>query len=214
MSFLSKLFSSKDNVSQQGAYVRPNIAPIPSVNNAGAVFHLKGKPDAEGLYPGELVMLAVAEKYKTTESKFPGYLMHDYEIANPPKVLNDLYGRGYLEYGKLSDSLGTFKLQELKDIASALGVPASGKKADIIERISGADEQQLGAYVKERTWKLTDKGKNELKANPYVTYFLEKHTYSVKEVGIDIWTINAEFVKDPKRPYRDYIYRQLDNLIR
>ena len=29
-------------------------------------------------------------------------------------------------------------------------------------------------------------------------------------MGIDIWTINAEFVKDPKRPYRDYIYRQLD----
>ena len=30
--------------------------------------HLKGKPDANGLYPAELVMLYYAEKYKVTEA--------------------------------------------------------------------------------------------------------------------------------------------------
>lgn len=215
MSFLSKLFGSKINelTSQVKQQVEQGVKSVSSSAsiNGGAILHLKGVPDAEGLYPAEIVMLAVAEKYKTTESKFPGYLSYDYEIANPPKMLQDLFNRGYLEYGKCSDSLSNLKVQELKDIASSLGIATTGKKADIIERLANTDDSQLEAYVKDRTWKLTERGASELKANPYIAYFLEKHSYSVKEVGIDLFSVNKEYVKEPKRPYRDVIYRQLND---
>ena len=69
--------------------------------------HLKGKPDAYGLYPAELVMLSLAEKYKTTETNFPSYLTHTYEISNPLKMLKDLHNRGFLETGSAKDCLPT-----------------------------------------------------------------------------------------------------------
>lgn len=211
MSFFSSLFgkkSVKNNNQPKVEKVETNkrIANTPSL-------HLKGKPDAYGLYPAELVMLSLADKYKTTETNFPGYLTHTYEISNPLKMLKDLHNREFLETGSAKDCLPGFKLTELKEIAVALNVPVKGKKADIIDQLSSVSEDALGTYVKERTWKLTEKGAEALKANPYIQYFLDKHCYSVTEVGVNIWTVNEEFVKDSKRPYRDIIYSQLNKVM-
>ncbi len=172
--------------------------------------HLKGKPDSNGLYPSELVMLAVAEKHKTDEVNFYQSFLDTYEIANPAKMLKSLHSRGYIEVSDAKSGLAQLKLAELKEIAASLGVEVKGKKADIIARLSEEDDDSLSQYVKERTWKLTESGQKALAANPYILYFLEEHPYSVRTVGVDIWTVNKEFVDDPKRPYRDIIYRQLN----
>ena len=71
--FGSKINELSSQVKQQAEQSVKSVS-APAQINEGAILHLKGVPDAEGLYPAELVMLAVAEKYKTTESKFPGYL--------------------------------------------------------------------------------------------------------------------------------------------
>lgn len=102
-------------------------------------------------------------------------------------------------------------LKTMRNGRSSLGVAVKGKKADIVAQLSEVDEDSLSQFVKERTWKLTESGQEALKANPYIQYFLEKHPYNVTEVGVDIWTVNKEFVKNPKRPYRDIIYRQLND---
>lgn len=172
--------------------------------------HLRGKPDAYGLYPSELVMLSLAGKYKTTETNFPSFLMHTYEISNPLKMLKDLHSRGFLEIGSAVDCLPELKLTELKEVAVALNISVKGKKAEIINQLSSVSEDALDAYIKERTWKLTEKGNEALKANLYIQYFLDKHNYSVTDVGVSIWTVNEEFIKNPKRPYRDIIYSQLN----
>lgn len=188
--------------------------PTPETNRGATkipTFHLKGKPDANGLYPSELVMLAVAERYSTTETKFPGYLSYTYEVANPLKMLKDLQARGFLKIGSPIDALPNLKLSELKEIASSLSIAAKGNKADIVSQLSEVDEEQLGKYVENRLWKRTESGETALKANPYIQYFLDKHNYNISEVGVDIWFVNEELVKDPKRPYRDIIYRQLNN---
>ena len=173
--------------------------------------HLKGKPDVNGLYPPELVMLSFAERYKISETNFPAYLTNKYAIANPAKMLKSLKARGYIEVGPSKDSLSGFKVTELKEIAASLGIEVKGKKADIIAKLSEVEEESLGRFVTSHNWKLSEKGQTALDANPYIQYFLEKHSYNVGDVGVDIWTVNNEFVKNPNRPFRDIIYIQLND---
>lgn len=210
MPFFSSLFSKKTSSNNQAkiknAEINKDSADTPSL-------HLRGKPDTYGLYPGELVMLSLAEKYKTTETVFPSYLTQTYEIANPLKMLKDLQKRMFIDIGTAKDCLLELKLTELKEIAAALNISVKGKKAEIIGQLSVVSEDALSPFVKERSWKLTEKGIEALKANPYIQYFLEKHKYDVTEVGINIWTVNEEFVKGPKRPYRDIIYGQLNRVM-
>ena len=171
----------------------------------------KGMPDAAGLYPSDLVMLSIAEKYKVTETNFPSFLFERYQITDPERTLRELEEQGFLKVGRPKDALSGFKVAELKEIASELGIQVKGKKADIISQLSEIDDEMLGAIVTELTWKLTERGQEELKANPYVQYFLDRHSYDVTEVFVTIWTVNEEFVKNPGRPYRDIIYRQLND---
>ena len=98
----------------------------------------------------------------------------------------------------------------MKELANSIGIVVKGKKADIISQLSDVEEEELAVFVKERLWKLTEKGKEELNSNPYIQFFLEQHHYELKSVGVDIWTVNQEFVKNPNRPYRDIIYKQLN----
>ena len=191
----------------------PEQKPVPAIKREPTrtpTFHLRGKPDTDGLYPSELVMLAVAEKYKTSETNFPGYLTYTYEVSNPLRTLKSLQSRGFLEVGSPVDVLPSFKLTELKEIAANIGITVKGKKADILSQLSEVDEAQLAQYVKERSWKLTNTGRAALDRNPYVSYFLAAHNYNLSQVDVDIWSVNEEFIKNPKRPYRDIIYRQLN----
>ena len=178
---------------------------------ATPILHLRGKADSNGLYPSELVMLAVAERYKTTETNFPDYFMRKYEIINPLKMLKSLQTRGFIEVGCSKDMLPSLKVAELKEIAAAIGVEVKGKKADIVLALSDLASDKIDGFIKERKWKLTDLGQAALKQNSYVQYFLDTHEYDVSMVGVTIWTVNEDFVKDTKRPYRDVIYRQLND---
>lgn len=209
MGVLSSLFGKKDK--NEATQIQRTVSKTKKDAIKPPTLHLKGKPATNGLYPSELVMLAVAERYRVSDVQFPGYLTYTYEVANPLKMLKDLQSRGFLKIGSPIDMLPNFKLPELKEIATSLGITAKGKKADIILQLSKIDEEKLGKFVKERSWKLTESGKEALKTNPYIQYFLDKHNFNISEIGVDIWSVNEEFVKDPKRPYRDIIYRQLNN---
>lgn len=211
MGIFKSLFGKKDN---QDA---PQPQSTPVVNTSAQrspvsspKLHMRGKPDEKGLYPGELVLLHVAERYKVSETNYPGHLTYQYEIANPVKALKNLQSRGFIEVGSAYDALPSYKVNELKEIAAAIGVTVKGKKADIISQLSEIEESKIGAFVKDRNWKRTAAGQAALDANPYIDYFLGKHDYNVTEVGVNIWTVNEDFLKNPRQPYRDVIYRQLN----
>ena len=133
-----------------------------------------------------------------------------YGIPNPSKILMSLYEGGYLEPGSIKDYLPNYKVPELKEIATALNVPTKGKKADIVSRLQAVDENELGQYVKEKNWKRTESGDQELNDNPYISFFLENHNYNLEQFDIDVWSVNQDFIKNPKRPYRDIIWGQLN----
>ena len=208
MSFFSSLFRKKP--ADKKHPFKEEVAERQDPQTTITTLHLKGKPDANGLYPAELVMLSLAESFKITETCFPRFLTSNYEISNPLKMLQDLHSRMFLDIGDAKDCLATFKLTELQEIAATLNVPVKGKKADIVAQFSDVSEEELSVVVKDRTWKLSSQGRDALNANPYIQYFLEKHNYDITEVDVDIWTVNAEFVKNPKQPYRDIIYGQLN----
>ena len=208
MGLFSNIFGKKDNAKAKISTTTKVKVETPTLLHPS--IQLKGEPDVNGLYPSELVMLSYAKKYKTNETNYPAYFTNTYEIANPAKMLKSLQAKGYIEVGCAKDALDGFTLPELKEMATSLGIMAKGKKADIISQLSEVDEEHLFRFVKQRTWNLTESGKAALDANPYIQYFLQKHPYNVNEVGVDIWTVNTVFVKNPKRPFRDIIYRQLN----
>jgi len=213
MGIFKSLFGKKDNQDAP----QPQLTPVVNTSAqrspvSSPKLHMRGKPDEKGLYPGELVLLHVAERYKVSETNYPGYLTYQYEIANPVKALKNLQSRGFIEVGSAYDALPSYKVNELKEIAAAIGVTVKGKKADIIYQLSEIEESKIGAFVKDRNWKRTATGQAALDANPYIGYFLGKHDYNVTEVGVNIWTVNEDFLKNPRQPYRDVIYRQLNSV--
>lgn len=211
MKFLDKLFSNKKQVANNRDTQTNVISEKKEkLGQLAPSFHLRGVADSEGLYPSEIVMLHEAEKYKTNESQFPHYLTSTYEITNPSKMLMDLNARGYLVEGNSVDSIIGLKLPELKEIATNCGITVSGKKSDIIDRLSEVGEETLSLYIKDHFWKLTGKGRNEIDANPYIGFFLEKHEYSLSDVGVDIWAVNKGYLSNTKRPYRDAIWELLN----
>lgn len=208
MSLFSALFGKKKN--EVAAVKITTSIPTNTATEASPSFHLRGKPDSNGLYPSELVMLAVAERYKTTETNFSNYFLQKYEIANAPKMLKSLHSRGFLEIGSPVDMLPSLKVPELKELAAAIGVAVKGKKADIIATLSEVDSEVLANFINDRKWKLTSQGQTALHTNPYIQYFLDTHSYDLASVGITIWSVNQEYLTNPNQFYRDVIYRQLN----
>ena len=209
MSIFSVLFGKKKDETPTVKSSVPKTANITA--EATPNLHLRGKADSNGLYPSELVMLAVAERYKTTETNLSDYFMRKYEIINPLKMLKSLQARGFIDVGSPIDMLPSLKVAELKEIALGVGLEIKGKKADIVSALSNVAPDKIDGFIKERKWKLTERGQVALKQNPYIQYFLDAHEYDITMVGITIWTVNEDFAKDTKRPYRDVIYRQLND---
>ena len=207
MSFFASLFRKKSLDTRQ---LPIKTAEMHEESKNIPVLHLKGKPDIYGLYPAELIMLSIAERYEVSETDFPRWLIHKFEIYNPVNILKNLQDRMFLEIGNVMDYLPRLKLAELKELAIALNVSDKGKKTEIIERLTSVPEDVLSNVIKKRMWRLTNKGIEAVKANPYIQYFLEKHSYDTTEVGVDIWMINNAVIEAPKMKYRDIIYRQLN----
>ena len=120
MSLFSSLFGKKKD---ETPTVKTSVPkPAKAATEATPNLHLRGKADKNGLYPSELVMLAVAERYKINETNFSDYFMRKYEIVNPPKMLKSLQTRGFLEIGSPIDMLPGLKVAELKEIAAGVGL--------------------------------------------------------------------------------------------
>lgn len=124
MGFLTILRKNdKGKMKDRGAVETGQEALMPK-----STVHIKGKPDTNGLYPSELIMLSFAKRYKTNETNFPAYLGNMYGIDNPKEMLKTLQANGYIEIGSAIDVLASFKVSELKEMASPFGIEAKGKK--------------------------------------------------------------------------------------
>lgn len=154
-------------------------------------------PSRRGLYPAQILLLEYCSygKYPEPKNGYPGFWWFEYGIRDVGAALKDLEISGFIELGSLSDSVGSLRVQELKDILSSHGERITGKKDVLVERAQKvATNEELSSAGVVAKYRLTDIGKMELEENAYVPY-MHKHPYKTTEdsrfgMTFNVWSIN------------------------
>lgn len=160
----------------------------------------------QGLYPHEILMLEYAHTYKTSSNNFQGFWKYQYYVDEPQILLSKLCEQGFIEIGDVSSVIENMKVVDIKKELLEIGETTTGKKADLVQRLlQKADLEQLGSKYRERYYRLTPKGQQEVEENQYVVY-LHKHPY------MSVWEMNRFLHNDnpQKLKYRDIIWRELN----
>lgn len=130
-------------------------------------------PSKRGLYPAEILLLEYCSKgtYPGPKNGYPGFWWCAYGIRDVGAALKSLEERGYIAWGSVRDAVGGFTVAQLKDLLTSQNMPATGKKADPVERVlSGVPDEALIAAGAQRKYILTETGRLELDENAYVPY--------------------------------------------
>lgn len=168
------------------------------------------KPGPSGLYPHEVLMLSYAEKYLVQGAEYPGFWWYQYGVKDPDGLLKDLASRGYLCMGGIAQALANAKVPELKEACKELGLKVSGKKDELIIRLSEHDsELESRGMFQERYYALTEKGLLALDEEPYVPW---AHANMRPEIGLTIWTIGEKVGGGGRRHWRDYQWGELNRV--
>ncbi len=112
----------------------------------------------------ELYFLKYLDGVNVNDPNIAGYWTHEYNI-NYADVLKQYLGQGLLVVSDEKD-LHNFKVAELKQILSEKGLPKTGRKEELINRIhDNFTPDELTKYIKsnEQYYKLTAKGKEMVK---------------------------------------------------
>ena len=157
-------------------------------------------PSARGLYVAEIMLLDYCSqgKYPKPKGGYPGLWWFKYGIRDGGHALESLKDRGFVQWAPKARSLGTLKVEELKQMLSNEGLPAVGKKADLVAAIeTGIPEERLVIPDYVPKYELTDLGKAELEDNSYVPY-MHRHNHLTTEDArfgktFTVWDINRLF---------------------
>ena len=161
----------------------------------------------------ELIMLFYSEKYKVGEKNYPQYLLYDYGIAFPDEVLRNLQQKDLIRIAKAKESLHKLKLSELKTIASNNGLKTTGKKESIVNELKKKlTDEDAERYISDRYWMPTERGAELLETQAYIGFYLEKHPYSLREIGLDISEYAKLFSKSNNRKVRDVLWGEFNRM--
>ena len=154
-------------------------------------------PTTNGLYVGEVLLLEYCSygKYPKPASGYPGFWWFEYGIRDVGHMLESLEKRGYLEWCSAEQGLAALKVDELKQILEHNGFPVSGKKADLIRRVSIC-VPNIAVILPDscKKYQLTSLGEVELANNSYIPY-MHKHPHKTTEDNtfapvFNVWSIN------------------------
>nr|WP_027871157.1 SAP domain-containing protein [[Eubacterium] cellulosolvens] len=154
-----------------------------------------------GLTVSQILLLDYCKKgkYPHPEGGYQRFWWFDYGVRNVGDALKNLEAEGFIRFATPKELLPTLKLDELKRILSELKLPVTGKKADLVNRISEqANDVMLSKYIHSNKYVLTELGEIEVAANSYIPYC---HSHKYPEATI--WDVNKN--ADLKH-WRDYIW--------
>ena len=161
----------------------------------------------------DLIALSLAPNYKIDENNFPDYFRYKYNIGFPKEKFKELEKNGYIRKSTAIETLPNLKITELKSIISKFDLKSSGNKGELCSRIiENVPESELSEVVLDRYWVVTESGKALLDENNYIDFYLEKHKYSLEEVGIDISAYEKLFFNKPNASVRDIVWGELNRL--
>ncbi|SFK12475.1 SAP domain-containing protein [Halobacillus dabanensis] len=123
---------------------------------------------SNGLLPGEVLLIDWITG-KKQNVRFPQYYERTYGIK-PERSLKKLVKNGYISEATPVESLVSFKLPELKEALKSKQLKVSGKKADLISRISEnfSDSEVMSLVGDSLTLKVTEKGEKTLEEYYYI----------------------------------------------
>ena len=157
-------------------------------------------PSKRGLYVAEIMLLEYCShgKYPKPKSGYPGLWWFTYGIRDVGHALESLEKRGFIRWAPKTQSLSGLKVDELKQILITSGLPATGKKTDLIDRIiANVPEKSIVIPNYVPKYELTEVGKVELEENGYVPY-MHRHSHLTTEdstfgESFTVWDINRLF---------------------
>ena len=168
MGFFSKLFKKSENtqpVSTTNTNVKISVATS-----------AQDIPPLQGDYAKTIFLWAnsKASPIKNNDS-YPRYLLYECGIKNAAKYHKDLIASGYFEEASVEQVLNSLKVTELKNILISLGITTTGKKEELILRITNnADDSVIAHYCQEKLYILSPIGQTFLQEhNDYV--LVHKH---------------------------------------
>lgn len=164
---------------------------------------IKGKePTCDGLYPHEVLVLSYAHKFCDKGNEFQGFWWYKYGIRNVQAVLNSLSSRALIQQGSIGDAVNMKKLPEIKEELQKHGLKVSGKKADLVKRLTDSvDDNELSAVFTKRPYSLTEQGTQILKKYEWIPYI---HSHMIED--LDIWNLTELVQTPPYMKYRDKIW--------
>ncbi len=170
-------------------------------------------PSERGLYVAEILLLFYCSKGKYPHPKdgYPGFWWFKYGIRDVGRTLKSLEDRGFIEFGTAADAVASLKVAELKDLLSAEGLPKTGKKADLVNRVAdNVPEEKILAAGAELKYHLTRLGEEELEDNIYVPYMHNNRNTTVEGVKgaygeFNVWSINRILGRGDKSNWRTVV---------
>lgn len=169
-------------------------------------------PSARGLYVAEIMLLEYCSKgkYPKPSTGYPGFWWFKYGIRDVGHTMESLEQRGFLKWASKIKSLKGLTIDELKQILLNASLPITGKKADLISRISTEISEQnliIPNYVPK--YELTDLGKLELEENGYIPYMHNHSRLTTEDFRFGetftVWDINRLFPNGNAKNWRQVV---------
>ncbi len=163
-------------------------------------------PSKNGLYVGEILLLDYCSlgTYPKPKNGYPGFWWFEYGIRDVGHALESLASRGFITWAPKDLMLEKLKVPQLKNILISSGLPTTGKKADLLERIrQNVPEENWPDMSSMKKYILTDKGISELEDNAYIPY-MHQHRHATTEKGpigetFNVWDMNRLIAKDGRQ---------------
>ena len=179
--FFSKRKKKQDTTvpkEKQSAPVKPAAAPQVSAPTPAPVFQYVVTPPEPEIPPlqgdyAKTIFLWVTSKAPVVDRSFsyPGYLLYECGIRNTAQYLESLFAEGFYREAVSAERLSALKVTELKPLLAELGLPVSGKKDALIQRIlDHSDDSFVLNYCPNPIYSLSAKGRA----------FLDEHDDYVK----------------------------------
>ena len=200
MSLLKSLFGKKKDDSSN-----TNVKPTEPIAEAEPIAS-KAAVDVQSL-----ILLSIADSLVVGNNKPTDYMRDRLGIGFPNEKMKKMAAAGYVRPSTAVEALSHLKATELKNIATQFGLKGSGKKEELCSRIAeSVSEADLAPLVKERHWVVTESGKALLDENKYIVFYMEKHPYSLEDVGLDINTYAKLFSGKPTGRVRDVLWGEFN----
>ena len=160
-----------------------------------------------------LIMLALSEKFKVGEKKYPEYIQSKYGIPFPGEILTKLANSGLIRPSNGYESLAKYSGAELKDLCTRFGLKTSGKKEDLCQRLTeNVAPAAMESQVMERYWIITDAGHGLLQNYPYIQFYLEDHKYFLESIGLDLPALTRVVSRGNSGRFRDKLWGEFNRL--